>query len=199
MRKRFFASLLSLCMVVSLLPGTAFATGETWQGNGTAESPYQIATVEDLTALATSVNSGQNYEGKYFQLSDNIDLVGTSWSPIGGKDHPFKGTFDGNDKTVSNLTINNQDLKYAGLFGSLHTPGVLKNIKINNVSITAKAQVGALAGAAYTGTVSDCHVTGDISINGNYKVGGLAGEGYAKVEKLLCCRECRQQHYRNIC
>ncbi len=188
MKKRLLTSIIAICMLVSLLPTMALAAEtEPWGGgDGSAGyKAYEISTVEQLKELAKHVNEGQDYSGKYFKLTANIDLAGEDWTPIGTKEHSFKGHFDGNNKTISNLTINNADLDYAGLFGKLETSGELKNVTINNVSITAGAQVGALAGSAYTGTVSGVTVKGNIQIKGSYKVGGLAGEGYAKIDKCV--------------
>ena len=45
-----------------------------FNGNGEQESPYLIESIEDLVALATNVNSGQSYEGKYFELTKTLDF-----------------------------------------------------------------------------------------------------------------------------
>ncbi len=135
-----------------------------------------------LRYASTRTNDAKNFEGKTVKLDADLDLSGVEWTPIGSSKHAFAGTFDGQGHTISNLAIDAPALEYAGLFGCLNAPGVLQNIVLENVKITALAQVGALAGSAYTGTVKNCTVQGSIEITGNYKVGGLAGEGYAKME-----------------
>ena len=56
---------------------TAFAGG-----TGTESDPYQIANGAQLAYLASSVNSGETYEDKYFVLTANINLNGLPWTPI---------------------------------------------------------------------------------------------------------------------
>ena len=77
-----------------------------------------ITTAAELVEFRDSVNSGRTYEGRTIILGDNIDLSSKcspeneiSWLPIGGWNNSeewwFMGTFDGNNKTISNLYINN--------------------------------------------------------------------------------------------
>ena len=54
-----------------------------------------ISDVDDLTALAASVNGGDSYEGATVTLAADLDLSRTAWTPIGTKSSPFDGTFDG--------------------------------------------------------------------------------------------------------
>ena len=150
-------------------------------GTGTAQDPYEIANVEQLKLFRDSVNLGMSYQGKYIQLTANVDLNNEAWTPIGAKGKPFQGTFDGNNKTIFNLSINDSNLVNAGLFGVLNTPGTIKNLTVTNAKVTAKSSAGALIGSAYTGALEKCNITGTVNITANYKVGGLAGEGYADI------------------
>ncbi|MCM1149307.1 MAG: S-layer homology domain-containing protein [Butyricicoccus sp.] len=84
-------------------------------GEGTAESPFQLSTAEDLKLVSAYVAAGYPFEGEYLQLTDNIDLP-ADWIPIGALTtgttdindakqgvniRPFSGTLDGNDKTIT--------------------------------------------------------------------------------------------------
>ena len=152
------------------------------RGAGTAEDPYQVASVQDLQLVAEKVNAGDAaYAAAHYKLTANIDLSNVAWTPIGTKDSAFKGTFDGDGKIISNLTINDVQLENAGLFGYMLTPAKLKNVTVSNASVTGKAHVGVIAGSAWLGTVEDCTVTGKITVTGNYKVGGMFGQGYATL------------------
>ena len=95
MKKIILSLLLALCLVMALVPMTAFAEDaqniNVWDGStaaafaggtGTAEDPYQIANGAQLAYLASSVNSGETYAGKNFVLTANIDLNGLPWTPI---------------------------------------------------------------------------------------------------------------------
>lgn len=155
---------------------------------------YNISTAEQLSGLATAINAGNNdlytMLGKVdaIHLENDIDLNNEEWTPIGTTindgipfTNPFTFTFDGKGYTISNLKIDQSDKSYAGLFGILETPGKIQNVKIENASVKGQSQVGALVGASYTGTISNCTVSGKIQIEGNYQVGGLAGQGYAQI------------------
>ena len=152
-------------------------------GNGTSGSPYLIATKEDLKELATVVNSDiLDTFGKCFKVTDNIDCSGlTGFRPIGwNADHLFKGTFDGNGQTISNLQATND---YAGLFGNVFG-GTISNLTLHNFNIIAdndynKGYAGALAGVVDgASTISNVKVTGTTTVsvsttNGTYS--GYAG------------------------
>ena len=91
MKKRIGSLLLILVLCFTLLPTAALAEDDAWNGStaaafaggtGTAEDPYQIANGAELAYLASSVNSGETYEDKYFVLTANINLNGLPWTPI---------------------------------------------------------------------------------------------------------------------
>ena len=95
MKKKLLSLLLALCLVMALVPITAFAEDaqniNVWDGStaaafaggtGTAKDPYQIANGAQLAYLASSVNNGETYEEKNFVLTANIDLNGLPWTPI---------------------------------------------------------------------------------------------------------------------
>ena len=103
MKKRIGSLLLILALCFTLLPTAALAEDDAWNGStaaafaggtGTAEDPYQIANGAELAYLASSVNSGETYEDKYFVLTANINLNGLPWTPIANSfsDALFGGT-----------------------------------------------------------------------------------------------------------
>ena len=176
MNKKLLSLLLALCLVMALVPMTAFAEDaqniNVWDGStaaafaggtGTAEDPYQIANGAELAYLASSVNSGESYEEKNFVLTANIDLNGLPWTPIansfsdallGGSNYRvFAGNFDGNGYTISNVSIGSEtaplEADVLGLFGA--TEGKISNLNLDTVSIhgVAKiASIGAVVGFA---------------------------------------------------
>ncbi|MBR6775758.1 MAG: hypothetical protein IKM23_08645, partial [Bacteroidales bacterium] len=96
-----------------------------FEGEGTEESPYIIADIDDLSNLRNKVNEGETYVGKYFKLTEDITLTG-EWTPIGNGSrssstytgNAFKGVFDGNEKTIDGLNIaNGSSDETKGLFG----------------------------------------------------------------------------------
>ena len=89
-----------------------FYSEEDFKGKGSKEDPYIISTDLELAKLAHDVTNGKSqtvYSGKYFQLSENIDLSKGIWMPIGTLNDTnagfFGGTLDGDGKTISNMKI----------------------------------------------------------------------------------------------
>jgi len=151
----------------------------TWNGGVVyVIDEFRIYDLAQLKTFRDKVNAGETYSGKTVKLMADIDLNNEEWTPIGNKANPFSGTFDGNGKTVSNLKISGSN-DAVGFFG--HTTAALKNLTVNNAVVSGSKTVGAISGWAYTGTVTNCHVTGTIQITGNYKVGGITGGDYAKL------------------
>ncbi len=154
--------------------------------NKNAEGEWEIGELGQLIYFAKSVNEGNSYEGETVVLSNDIDLNGINWTPIGNADADefvgFKGTFDGQNFTISNLKINSTSWG-KGLFGYMDasTNATVKNLGVNNANIVASDCAGVIVGYATNGTFENIHVTGDVSVVGTVAdgyVGGIAGCGY---------------------
>lgn len=145
-------------------------------GDGTDSNPYLISSVADLQTLATDVNSGTSYSGQYFQLTQNLDLSGEDWTPIGNSSYSFQGTFDGGFHTIYGLTINASS-RYCGLFGRLYNATIC-NLGLESVNIVSSYNdVAALAGNAQGGLIERCYVTG--SVKGKGAVSGILGSTHS--------------------
>ena len=111
-----------------------------WDGDGSNNDPYQISNAEKLTALRTQVNeNGFSYTGKWFRLTNNIDLNNELWTPIGVDAlHSFGGSLDGGGKTISGLKVET-DRQWAGLFGSVRgtygVPMTMRDLTLKNGSV----------------------------------------------------------------
>ena len=118
------------------------------------------------TAELQKIGADENYplDGLYVLLQD-ISLQGQNWSPIGTGDSPFLGIFNGNNKTIDELTISNVDMN-AGLFGV--NDGSIKNIQLTNVSVVSEhTMVGGISGQN-NGLIENCKIqSGTISGSGN--------------------------------
>lgn len=202
MLKKIWIALLALCLT---LCAAACAEGIefTLAGEGTEESPYLIASKEDLLQFAAVMNDDEAYIDYYcsnFQLTADIALNDCSgfdswgenppenaWTPIGYY-HSFRGVFDGNGHKISGLYIdqdvckdeNGHVMDKFGLFGNLS--GELKNLTVENAYIhpgyvkdLGSISTGALAGSA-AGVISGCTVDGVILCEG-FDCGGLVGSG----------------------
>lgn len=132
-------------------------------GDGSESNPYIITSPEGFADLATSVNSGEKFTGKLFQLGGDIeytsDGVTSNHTSIGDGDyrHIFCGTLDGKGHTVSGIYIN-ATTSYQGLVGYLGEGGVVKDLTLDNSFIGGSGTVGGIVGQNKGGTVSNCHV-----------------------------------------
>ena len=164
---------------------------------------YLITTPAELAWVAEQVNSQkEDFEGKTVLLMNDIDLNGSNWTPIGNvTDYhtvTFKGTFDGQEHVISNLTASNDAAGYAaaGLFGSIL--GIVKNVTLKDVNIRSTHYAGAVvAYSSMNGAIIDnCHVdggtitsvpenTGSAYDNGD-KAGGIIGY-YVTGDKITNC------------
>ena len=150
---------------------------------------YEMKTLTDMQWLANKVNTGAEYfNGKTVKLANNIDLNNVEWTPIGSAsmDHGFMGNFDGNGKTIKNLSITNitpdsDGYVYAGLFGVTEgtdkdNQNYIKNLTIENVKISTEGHIVAAAIAyPYYTNIENITVKGDINIKGgDYTAGILA-------------------------
>ena len=139
--------LLTFALLLILAQGTwAFS------GSGTSESPYLIACASDWSTLASNVNSGTNYVGKSFRLTNDISvttMVGSSES------NSFRGTFDGYGHT---LTINyNTTSDYTAPFRYIQG-ATFKNLKVTGSITTTMNLAAGIAGlnTGATATFEQC-------------------------------------------
>lgn len=202
--KRVLSIVLAVAMILTMVPFAAFADETTardsstssttaawdgtidtkWYTDHESGTSYTISTAAELAGLAKLVNEGTDFSGKTITLDADIDLGGKEWTPIGTSGKPFSGTFEGNEKTISNLIINQPVKSDVGLFGYT-TNGEIKNFTLNNASVTGYLDVGAIAGTPYTSKYTDINVTGTIKIEGFSYVGGALGKNaYANVTNV---------------
>ena len=163
------------------------STGDDW------DNAYMIYNKDQLDLLAHRVNSGTDYSGKYFKQMADIELSG-EWTPIGIKDYPFKGNYDGGGHIISGLQVTGS-YEYAGLFGytdnsynEQHTPFsiYLKDIRIVdcNINVTGR-NAGGIAGRANVVNISGCRVSG--TITSKYCACGLFGSLNGSESSVTNC------------
>ena len=174
MKKKILSFLLALCLVMALVPMTAFAEGtsvDNWDGSADTswyvghetDTEYHITTAEQLAGLAQLVNADPgttNFAGKTFYLDNDIDLSGHEWISIGtvlGGDYPeysFCGVFDGQGHVISNLYSHESYIEGAdeshnllrnALFGSVYN-GEVKNLGVADAEIWIDPKDDSAAG-----------------------------------------------------
>ena len=184
---------------------------DTW--NGDIATANELATATDdtnkvvtvdsgklLAALAQSVNDSndsKDYSNYTIKLTKNLDLNGIEWTPIGtkGTSNVFKGTFDGNGATISNLKISSGS--YVALFGET-SGAIIKDLTVtgevsgedvagivakatdttitncvSKVNVTATAGKAAGISASFGGTITKCENRGTVATAAAQPAGGL--------------------------
>ena len=187
-RNRLFTMLL-LVMAILMPYGGAWAQTKPSSGNGEVDSPYIITTAEELKWFRDEVNRGRN--NICAKIADNVEVIDmstvchaadksqnleeVSWEPIGNTTNRYMGTFDGNNKTITNLYINaNQE--YSGLFGYTYRSAI-KNLTFVNANVTnTNSFTGILVGYGYGGTYQNIMTSTSCEVNGGDGTGGIAGK-----------------------
>ena len=199
MKKKLLSLLLALCLVMALVPMTAFAE-ENEQSNKTS-----ITTVDELLQFAKAVDNGE-YDDKtdaVVSLDADLDLTGVAWKPIGSVFdgdgnllHYFSGKFYGNGHTISNLDFSkNYGKAEYPVFGFF---SVAYGAEISGLTIQGKLDVsssgdvysffGTVAGVAADSKISDCVSNVSFTDTDQYINGTVAMCGYAIDSTIEYCQ-----------
>ena len=197
MKKKLLSLLLALCLVMALVPMTAFAE-ENEQSSKTS-----ITTVDELLEFAKAVDNGE-YDDKtdaVVSLDADLDLTGVAWTPIGSVFaadgtllHYFSGKFYGNGHTISNLDFSENygktEYPSFGFFSEVY------GAEISGLTIQGKLDVsnsgyvyfGTVAGAAADSKISDCASDVSFTDTDKYINGTVALCGYAINSTIEYCQ-----------
>ncbi len=161
-------------------------------GSGTSGSPYQITSQKDwdqFTGILTT-GKGETFEGKYLKLTNNITVT----KMAGTSTHPFSGTFDGQNKTLTSKI--NADEDEAAPFHYIKG-ATIKNITAAG-SVQGKEHCAGLVGYALgnrdvVNRIDRATVTATVTSTDN--VSGLVGNGDKSTIEItntifsgkLCC------------
>lgn len=199
--KKTFLLLLGIILAATAGAQVWDGTASPWTaGSGTQSDPYLIETPAQLTHLSKQVKAGETYEGKYFKLTDNLDMgadKGLKFDPIGFFDEYvdqengnqlvdaskyFLGVFDGNGKTIDNIHIYyvdpnpNNSVGGTGLFACISG-----NAEVKNLTVGAKSKVegldvtGTFVGAMKGGKLTNCVSYASMDISGGMGQAGIVG------------------------
>ncbi|MBN2375958.1 MAG: hypothetical protein JXD22_06140 [Sedimentisphaerales bacterium] len=179
----FWASKLILftLFLTNLLPSLARASGTYSGGNGEPNTPFQIADADDLIEMS---QHDEDWD-KNFILTGDPNLIGHSFttaliapdtdrSTIYFQGTPFTGSFDGQNHTIGNLTIDTAgaDNDFLGLFGYLESDATIYNLGLENIQITGGTDSDYLGGLvalngfwsfSVGGTITNCYATGIVT------------------------------------
>lgn len=166
--------------------------GPSWKeltGTPAAVQWVDIETVNDLLALAKATDA--ETLGRNYRLKADLDLKDTPFGGIGSSEHPFTGVFDGQGHTISHVTINAPEGENVGFFNVIKG-ATIRDLKLVDVKITGKTNVGGLAGSAQVqldssdlsknvaNLIGGCSVSG--TVTGTKNVGGLVGLNEGKTD-----------------
>ena len=129
------------------------------------EVSYTVKTPAQFYWLSQQINKGSIDTSKVtIKLGNDLDFHNDEWLPVGVEDHEYKGNFDGQGKTISNLYINRPGENYLGLFGTANNNNALRNITFDKVEIIGKSLYnggpGGLYGGNYAGALVGRLLTG---------------------------------------
>ena len=197
MKKKLLSLLLALCLVMALVPMTAFAE-ENEQSSKTS-----ITTVDELLEFAKAVDNGE-YDDKtdaVVSLDADLDLTNVAWKPIGSVfaadgtlQHYFSGKFYGNGHTISNLDFSENygktEYPSFGFFSEVY------GAEISGLTIQGKLDVsnsgyvyfGTVAGVAADSKISDCASNVSFTDTDKYINGTVALCGYAINSTIEYCQ-----------
>ena len=197
MKKKLLSLLLALCLVMALVPMTAFAE------ENEKSSKISITTVDELLQFAKAVDNGE-YDDKtdaVVSLDADLDLTGVAWKPIGSVFdgdgnllHYFGGKFYGNGHTISNLDFSeNYGKAEYPVFGFF---SVAYGAEISGLTIQGKLDVsnsgyvyfGTVAGVAADSKISDCVSDVSFTDTDKYINGTVALCGYAINSTIEYCQ-----------
>ena len=191
MKKRIISIALTFVMLLAMIPSVSVTAATTatydWYDG---QTEYVLDSVGDLLGFANIVNgadgkTADTFAGKTVKLGDDINMTGESWTPING----FAGTFDGNEKTISNLTYNDtmkisigSNSYYHFGFFAFCNGATVKDLTLDTVSVSRETStvefiyVGGLV-AQVAGEFTATNVTvNSLNITLNYTGSGIKKE-----------------------
>ena len=179
--KKLLATILALVMALSLC-SVSWAAGLTTETDGV----YHIKSGEELLAFAKMVNDdSKTFEGEKVVLDNDIDISTQEWTPIGERKTggiKFKGTFDGQNKTITLKITNCTD--YGALFEAI------EGATVQNVTVA-----GTVSGASVAGVVGQAgagskiiNCTNKASVTGSSKAAGVVVKIEGNGVEVIGCK-----------
>ncbi len=117
-------------------------------GSGSKTNPFEIATVAQFNKIV-------KYPTAYFTQTEDLDFGYEAVGDFFSEDQPFNGTYDGNEKTISNIAGTEALFEYVGV------KGTIKNVVIKNCSVVGTYK--AIMVNNNYGKISNCNVNGTVT------------------------------------
>ena len=121
----------------------------------------QIESESDLTEFLQNVNAGTDYKDMDIVLVADIKICQTAdWPGIGTEEHPFQGTFLGQNHSICNLSFQSAQRDISGLFGQVGAEATIQDLTVSCAGTCINA-AGGIAGINL-GLIDHCTVTGEL-------------------------------------
>ena len=141
-----------------------------------SKDQYELSNELNMLWFARNVNRGEDISAV---LMNDIDMKNAEWTPIGTKDMPFSGKFDGKGHTISGLNYSGE---YAALFGYMNG-GTISNIKLDDSSFANGTVNGGICAVNNGGTIENCAVD-NVDVSGG-TAGGICGSNSGTIESTV--------------
>ena len=181
-------------------------------GRGVVSDPFILKNADHLKFFADYVNGTGSVASEHLKacakIADDvieIDMSNichaagngygseASWTPIGSSNVKWKGVFDGNGKTISNLYIN-ANTGNVGMFGYAHDGSVIKNLTLKKAIVRneeSQDNSGILVGRTYHTTIQNIVIDSESSISAGSNTGGIVGytEFFSEISNCINCAD----------
>lgn len=154
-----------------------------FDGDGSAESPFIIATADDFLKLSSTVNSsGFNYAGYTFSQTADLDFSDKTFVPVGSGGSSFGGIYKGNGHSVKNVNFDNpttdKTVTSGALFGIVDYTGEISGMVIDGTSkFSTYSNAGGISAWLY-GKIVNCVNHAPITTYGTATAGSMAAYAY---------------------
>ena len=161
--------------------------GKTWHLLSKSAVLWEISSAGDMLEWRAYMAEHNDW-GVNAIVTADFSMEGVDWEPVGTKDNPYTGTFEGDGHTISNLSVSGSR-EYSGIFGYFN--GEAKDLALESATIATTASgsdndncyAGGIAGYNL-GAISGCYVSGSVSLamegssSAGFNAGGIAGCNY---------------------
>ncbi|AKU09376.1 PGF-pre-PGF domain-containing protein [Haloferax gibbonsii] len=168
--------------VAADMPDASQCSAISWTNQTiSGQTYYEVDSLDKLQCI-----EDRGLENNYVLTRDINASETSTWDssngfdPIGNKSNEFMGTFDGDNHTISGLTINRGGAYSVGLFSEVGPGGTVRAVGLEGGFVTGARRVGQLAGFN-NGTVEGSHATGEVT--GRERVGGLVGRNDGTIRR----------------
>ena len=144
-----------------------------FKGRGTASSPFQIGTAQELKILSEYVNDvylNARYGNAHYVQTADIDLGNAAFTPIGNANASFNGSYDGGFHSIKGLDVS--VVENSGLFGYADSI-TIRNLVVDGTVKSSGNSGGLIGTAAVKADLAQCAFNG--TVQGKI-AGGLAGQ-----------------------